>query len=110
MLTLRMRAVLGTTQHDDTFEIQLPVLRAMIVPERVLAERIAAFAEHVDTYERARGARVPKYGATIGVVAWIVQLPNRIDAGHSPLMSAGGPLREQIIAGLARAIASALRM
>ena len=110
MLTLRMRAVLGTTQHDDTLEVPLSLLRATLAPERVLAERIAAFAEYVDGYERVRGARVPKYGATIGFVAWTVESTHRRDSGHSPLMSDGGPLREQIIAGLARAIASALRM
>lgn len=110
MLTLRMRVVVGTTQHDDTFEIPLSLLRATLVPERVIAERIAAFAEYVDAYERARCARVPKYGATIGFVAWTVESPHRRDSGHSPLVSDGGPLREQIIAGLSRAIASALRM
>lgn len=54
MLTVRMRAVLGTTQHDDTLEIQLSLLRAMLAPEHALAERIAAFAEYVDGYERDR--------------------------------------------------------
>lgn len=110
MLTVRMRAVLGTTQHDDTFEIPLSLLRAMLAPEHVLAERIEVFAEYVDGYERARGARVPKYGAAIGVVVWTVESPQRFDSGDSTLMSDGGPLREQIIAGLARAIAPALRM
>lgn len=110
MLIVRMRAVLGTTQHDDTFEVPLSLLRATLVPERVIAERIETFAGFVDAYERARCARVPKYSATIGFVAWTVESPHRRDSGHSPLTSDGGPLREQIIAGLARAIASALRM
>lgn len=109
VITLRMRAVVGTTQHDDAIKIPAALLRAMVLPELPVRERIEAFAEYVDAYEAARHARVTCGSATIGVVAWTVEGPRGRETGRSLLTADGGPLREQISAGLAPALAPALR-
>lgn len=100
-----MRVIVGTTQHDDALEIPAALLRAMVLPERPVRERIDAFAEYVDAYEAARHARVTCGSETIGVVAWTVEGPRGRETGRSLLTADGGPLRAQIRAGLEPAVA-----
>ena len=100
MVAVRMRVVIGTSQHDDAIEIPSALVRAMLLPERPVLDRIDAFAECVGAYERARAARVPWAHGPIGEVAWTVEGPRRCETGRATLTSDGGPMEAQIRAGL----------